>query len=71
MTPDERRANMVFRKTTLASDDGSFDRAFWLSQTPEARLEAVWQAVLDWASMTGVDPRELGLQRSLGRIERR
>jgi uncharacterized protein (DUF427 family) len=51
MSNAERRAAMSVRKAPLGDDDGRFDSRFWALQTPEARIEAVWQAVLDWAAM--------------------
>ncbi len=62
---------MSVRKAPLGDDDGRFDSRFWARQTPEARIEAVWQAVLDWAAMKGIDERELRLQRSVVSIARR
>lgn len=49
----------------------AFEREFWGRVSPEQRLEAVWQATLDWAAMRGMHESELGLQRHLVRIERR
>ena len=71
MTNAERRASMTVRKAPLGDDDGRFDAAFWARQTPEARIEAVWEAVLDWAAMKGIDERELRLQRSVVSVARR
>jgi hypothetical protein len=71
MSNAERRAAMSVRKAPLGDDDGRFDSRFWARQTPEARIEAVWQAVLDWAAMKGIDERELRLQRSVVSIARR
>jgi hypothetical protein len=67
----DRRERIVVGKTRLGEDDGSFDATFWSALSPEERLEATWQAVLDWAAMRGVDERELRLQRSVVRVERR
>ena len=71
MTNARRRASMTVRKARLGDDDGRFDSEFWARQTPEARLEAVWQAVLDWAALNGIDEGELRVQRSVVRVERR
>ena len=71
MSDVERRSRMTVRKAALGDDDGRFDAHFWARQTPEARIEAVWQAVLDWAAMKGIDEREFRLQRSAVRVERR
>lgn len=68
---DERSRRITVHKHRLGEDDGGFDAAFWARLTPSERLEAAWQAVLDWAAMRGIDERELRLQRSVVRVERR
>ena len=67
---DKPRVVMV-RKTTLKDDDGSFDAEFWARLRPEERLEAVWQATLDYAALHGIDENELRLKRTVVRIIRR
>jgi hypothetical protein len=64
------RPGIVVRKIRLKEDDGSFDATFWAGVTPEARLEAVWQATLDYAALKGIDASELRLKRSVVRTER-
>lgn len=61
----------MVRKVRTNEEDGSFDREFWAKQSPEQRFEAAWQCVLDWAAMKGVSERELRLQRSVVRVQRR
>jgi hypothetical protein len=54
---------MTVRKAPLGDDDGRSDSEVRARQTPEARIEAVWQAVADWAALTGIDERELRVER--------
>ena len=70
---DERRNRLdwMTRKVATDGDDGSFEREFWARQSPQQRFEAAWQCVLDWAAMKGVTERELRLQRSIVRVQRR
>lgn len=58
------------RKTTLDDDSVEFDVDYWQQFTPEQRLEAIWQATLDWAKMKGLDESQLRLQRSVVGIKR-
>jgi hypothetical protein len=58
------------RKTRLGEDDGEFDAEYWAQFSPEQRLEAVWQATLDWAKLKGIDEAQLRLQRSVVGIKR-
>jgi hypothetical protein len=67
----ESRRFWMTRKIRSGDDDGSFDAAFWSRLTPEQRFEAAWQAVLDGAILRGTDERQLRLQRSVVRVERR
>jgi hypothetical protein len=61
----------MVRKIRLGQDDGEFDAAYWRQFSPEDRVHAVWEAVLAWAEMRGLDEAQLGLQRSALRLERR
>ncbi len=58
------------RKTTLGDDSVEFDVDYWLQFTPQQRLEAIWQATLDWAAMKGLDETQLRLQRSVVGLKR-
>lgn len=60
----------MLRKARLGDDDGSFDFEFWSQFTPEERIEAVWQATLDWVAMKGLDEDQLRLQRSVVGLKR-
>lgn len=53
------------------ADEAAFDQAFWRAVTPEKRLEALWEMVLEarvWQGAEGDQPR---LQRSTARLQRR
>ncbi len=61
------------RKTTLSDDSDDsvdFEVNYWLQFTPQQRLEAIWQATLDWAAMKGLDETQLRLQRSVVGLKR-
>jgi hypothetical protein len=60
----------MIRKIKLGEDDGAFDADFWAQFSPEERLEAVWQATLDWAAMKGLNEDKLRLQRTVVGIKR-
>ena len=52
-------------------EEREFDRRFWHDAGPKARLEAMWDMVLEaevWKGRSGDQPR---LQRSVLRVERR
>jgi hypothetical protein len=71
MASSDAAGRIRARVTRLHGDDGAFDREFWGSVGPEARLAALWQMVEEWADWRGIDRDELRLQRSAGRAERR
>ena len=66
---DER----VFKERLVRrdSDDGSFDREFWQSQSAEARLAAAWEMVAEVEALRGNDASQPRLQRSVERLVRR
>lgn len=57
-------------KTTLDDDSVDFNVDYWQQFTPEQRLEAVWQATLDWAKLKGLDESQLRMQESVVGIKR-
>jgi hypothetical protein len=59
------------RKARLGDEeDLDFELDYWLQFTPEERLEAIWQATLDWAAMKGLDESQLRLQRTVRGLKR-
>ncbi len=58
------------KKIKLGDDASAFDFEYWAQFTPEQRIEATWQAVLDWAQMKGLDETQLRLDRTVGRLKR-
>jgi hypothetical protein len=71
MTQLSRKDRGIVARLSLQGDDEvAFDRAFWAGLGPAARLEALWDMVLEarvWKGNRGDEPR---LQRSVLRIER-
>jgi hypothetical protein len=49
----------------------AFDHEFWATLEPHARLEALWDMVLEHEAWLGKDGRQPRLQRSVLRVERR
>ena len=70
MSRREERQRGSARLVPLHADDGSFDREFWATVPPAARLELVWDMVLEFLSWRGLDGDQSRLQRSVCRIER-
>jgi hypothetical protein len=50
--------------------DRSFDIEFWQAQTPKQRMDAVWELVLHYAKVKGIDVRQLRLQRSVENFQK-
>ena len=55
----------------MGEDEREFDDAFWRELGPEARLEALWDMVLEADAWKGKDGGQPRLQRSVLRVERR
>jgi hypothetical protein len=53
------------------AEAAAFDREFWEGVAPPARLEALWDMVLEHEAWLGEDERQPRLQRSVLRVERR
>lgn len=66
----EERLAGTARLIHLHEDNGSFDREFWATVPPAARLELVWDMVLEYLSWRGLDGDQPRLQRSVCRVER-
>ena len=65
-----KERGIVARLSRQGDDEEGFDRAFWASMAPTAKLEALWDMVIEcrvWRGEHGDEPR---LQRSLVRIQR-
>ena len=69
---DDRRAQRLRGSSRLlrGADDGAFDRTFWGSITPEARLALMWDMVLEARALKGLPDGEPRLQRSVCRVQR-
>ncbi len=50
--------------------DREFDIEFWQARTSQERAEAGWELITTYWEMTGKDPDELRLQRSVENIQR-
>jgi hypothetical protein len=71
MTDPPKKRTVSLHLSRQGPDERAFDEAFWRELGGAARLEALWDMVLDaelWQGRSGDQPR---LQRSLLRIERR
>ena len=71
MADHPKKRIVSLRLSRQSQDERAFDDAFWRELGPAARLEALWDMVLEaelWQGRSGDQPR---LQRSLLRIERR
>jgi hypothetical protein len=67
----ERRRRMTVRKFASHAEADAADLAFWRAASPEERLEAVCDLVLEFSLMQGQGSDQLRLQRSVCRVERR
>jgi hypothetical protein len=70
MTRQDERRRGRSRLIPLHGDDGAFDREFWRSVAPAARLEQAWQMVQEFEAWRG-DAGQPRLQRSVLRLQRR
>lgn len=69
--PERERREIHVRLSKRGADEREFDERFWRELGPRARLEALWDMVLEaeaWKGRSGDQPR---LQRSVLRVERR
>lgn len=64
------RTNIMERKGKLSELDRTFDLQFWQSQPPEARCNAVWDLVIHYAKIKGIDVHQLRLQRTIETFQR-
>lgn len=65
------RTNFVERRARLEGSDRTFDLRFWQSQSPKARINAAWDLIVHHAKVKGLDVRQLRLQRSVEKFQRR
>jgi hypothetical protein len=69
---DEKGRLVMTRLSRIGEDDDrSFDIEFWQSLTDKDRMKAMWELVETAHRMTGGDPNELRLQRSVTSLKRR
>ena len=64
------REGMIERRGKLEDLDRSFDIEFWQTQTPQARLSAMWELIVQVEKMKGTDVHQLRLQRSVENFQR-
>lgn len=62
---------MTVRTFGSHAEADAADVAYWRGVSPEEKLEAVWDLVLNYSQMQGHSGDQLRLQRSVCRIERR
>jgi hypothetical protein len=55
----------------LAEDDAAIDRAVIAAMSPDERIARVWELVLRYGRLTGVDYSERRLPRSVAHVRRR
>ncbi len=60
----------MVRRGRLKDMDRSFDLNFWQAQPPKARFDAVWEMIVHYAKVKGLDVRQLRLQRSVTHFQR-
>jgi hypothetical protein len=68
---NERAARIKARLVRRGPDEESFDRAFWAELDPAAKLELLWDMVLEadvWRGGDGTHPR---LRKSAWRLRHR
>ncbi len=58
------------RQATLSDANPTVDRSVAADMTPEQRVARVWELVLRFGEMTGVDYQQQRLQRSVVRVFR-
>jgi hypothetical protein len=64
------RKEFMVRRGRLKDMDRSFDLKFWQAQPPKARFDAVWEMIVHYAKVKGLDVRQLRLQRSVTHFQR-
>jgi hypothetical protein len=64
------RPGITTRKTTLERLDDEFDVEFWASIPPDVRFAETWRISEEVWRLSGRDPGEPGLPRSIARIVR-
>lgn len=64
------RKKFMVRRGRLKDMDRSFDLNFWQAQPPKARFDAVWEMIVHYAKVKGLDVRQLRLQRSVTHFQR-
>ena len=67
--PEQRRISA--RLVRQGADEYEFDAQFWRELGPKARLEALWDMVLEAQAWKGRDVDQPRLQRSVLRVEHR
>jgi hypothetical protein len=50
--------------------DRSFEIEFWRARSPKERMDAVWELVLHYAKVKGIDVRQLRLERSVENFQK-
>ena len=71
MNEDPERANRITAKLVRQGEEEyAFDDAFWRDLGPDARLEALWDMVLELEAWKGFRADQFRLQRSVVHIER-
>ena len=61
---------MIERRGKLEDLDRSFDIEFWQAQSPQARMAATWELIVQAEKIKGRDIRQLRLDRSVESYQR-